>query len=108
MFCGVGIDDNTKADLKTVAWKGSNRSSSNSKWKGIETEHKHHKTKYDHGSVVHPEWGKNNIKKMCDNMKTQIYDKLLNSGKYIIGRKNLLKNSGLVDSDQLPHADYSP
>jgi len=55
MFCGVGIDDNTKADLKTVAWKGSNRSSSNSKWKGIETEHKHHNTTYDHDSVVHPE-----------------------------------------------------
>ena len=97
MFCGVGIDDNTKADLKTVALKGSNRTLPNGKWKGIETKYKHHKMKYTHDSTIYGEWDKKNLKKMCDNIKTQIYDKLLTSDKFIIGRKNLLKNSGPVD-----------
>ena len=41
------------------------------------------------------------------NRKELIFDRTLNNADYIIGPHNLLKNGGIVEYDQNPHANYT-
>ena len=100
-FRGVHIDDVTQAEINDIANKG--------KWKGIETREKGHQMKYDWNSKLPTAWDSVNLKKMLENIKNHIYNRVLDPNpNYIIGRKNILANKKEIFVDQKPHCDYKP
>lgn len=78
MFRDIGIVIKNRLETNAVINKGSNKKLQEEKWFRFETNDRHHKIKYKHNSTVrHPDWSNTNLKKMMENMKTKIYDKLI-------------------------------
>ena len=65
--------------------------------------------KYDWNSKLPTAWDSVNLKKMLENIKNHIYNRVLDPNpNYIIGRKNILANKKEIFVDQKPHFDYKP
>ena len=62
--------------------------------------------KYNASSVYPSSWDSITLKSMFKNLKEQIVDKVLPTTSYEFGRKNLLKNTGIIEDDQEPHFNY--
>ena len=63
--------------------------------------------KYDHNSNCPPEWRKNELKCLFDNIEDCILKKVCGKN-YVIGKHNLLINLGEIKFDQILHTDYQP
>ena len=63
--------------------------------------------KYDHNSNYSPEWKKNELKCLFDNIENRIL-KTVCGKNYVIGKHNLLINLGEMQFDQILHTDYQP
>ena len=62
--------------------------------------------KYDINSRMPNDWYKDHLAKFLSDIKDKIFNRILKNTSYMIGRHNLLKNDGIVENDQKPHADY--
>ena len=61
------------------------------------------------GTVNYQPWDSVDLKKMQENIKNHIYNRVLNPNpNYIIGRKNILTNKKEISVDQKLHGDYKP
>ena len=65
--------------------------------------------KYKHNSTPHVNWEKDaHCSNFLHEIKTKLLDNILKGGNYIIGKFNLIKNNGVVPTDQQAHTDYPP
>ena len=65
--------------------------------------------KYDWNSTLPKSWDSPKLKKMLENIKKRIYNRVLSPNPhYIIGRKNIIRNKKEILVDQKPHFDYKP
>ena len=62
--------------------------------------------KYDINSTMPNDWCKDQLVKFLFDIKDKIFNKMFKNTRYMIGRHKLLKNDGIVENDQKPHADY--
>ena len=101
---GLTIDPDTATEINNMAMKGAEKEGA---WKSIETSEKNHKMKYDINIRIPKNWAGGNLGKFLSDIKLHIFDIMFKHTNYMIGRHNLLKNDGIVENDQKPHADYS-
>ena len=59
-----------------------------------------------HNSVIPRDWKYGYLGTLLKDIKELLYDKLFPGKNYIIGKHNLLKNTGVIANDQPPHTDY--
>ena len=62
--------------------------------------------KYDINSRIPNDWYKDHLAKFLSDIKEKIFNKMFQTTHYIIGQYNLLRNGGIVENNQKPHADY--
>ena len=100
---GLIIDPSTATKINNMAMRGAGKEGA---WKSIETSQKNHKMKYDHSSRFPQKLDNGYLGKLLSDIIEKIFDIMLQNTNYMIGRHNLLKNNGIVEHDQKPHADY--
>ena len=107
---GIRIDNPTYEAINTIAESGHNgRVTKTPYWTSIEDRNSNRVMKYKHNSNPHVNWSKDkNCSHFLKEIKTNLLDKTLKGGNYIIGKLNLTKNNGDVPTDQQAHTDYQP
>ena len=97
---GVSVTDTMQAKMEAIAKKG--------RWKSISTE-THRLMKYSNQSKVPVTWNDVELLSFRSQIETRLLSKIpLTITPYIIGKFNLLMNSGIIKDDQDPHFDYPP
>ena len=64
---------------------------------------------YKSGSSPRVHWSNEiNCVTFLEEIRTKLLGRILKGSQYIIGKFNLVKNDGVVKSDQQAHTDYPP
>ena len=78
-------------------------------WTSIEERNNKRVMKYKHNSTPHVNWSKDELcSDFFGQIQTKLLDKNLKGANYILGKFNLIKNNGVVPTDQQAHTDYQP
>ena len=78
-------------------------------WNSIETAESYRKMKYKNSTTATIAWNQDNLLLyFFSEIQRPILDKICPDQKYIIGNYNLLKNTGDIMYDKIPHRDYQP
>ena len=96
--------------INTIANSGYNgRGTNKPYWTSIEEINNKRVMKYKHNSTPHVNWSKDELcSDFLGQIKAKLLDKDLKAENYIIGEFNLIKNNGVVPTDQQAHTDYQP
>lgn len=107
---GIRVQDDTYESIDTIANSGYHgRVTKTPYWTSIEERNNKRVMKYKHSSTPHVNWEKDaHCSNFLGDIKTKLLDNILKGGNYIIGKFNLLKNNGVVPTDQQAHTDYPP
>jgi len=104
---GVNIDTKTHKAIKNMAFEGHSLETPHGHWHSIKSESNTHCMKYDHNTIIPPEWEMGDLKRLLEQIKSRIISKRCGEN-YVIERQNLLMNLGEMPYDQLLHTDYAP
>ena len=73
------------------------------KWSVLEPGHA---INYYDKSTHCEKWQTASIEKFLQELKEEVFDRHLPTKKYLVGRKNLLENVGIIHMDQKPQCDF--
>ena len=107
---GIRIGDTTYEAIDKIASYGHNgRTVIRPYWSSIEDKNSNRVMKYKHTCTPHVNWSNDNVcSDFLGKIKTKLLDTNLKGANYIIGKFNLIKNNGVVPTDQQAHTDYPP
>ena len=78
-------------------------------WTSIETAESHRKMKYNNSETATIAWKQDTlVLDFISEIKRKILDNIFHDQKYIIGKYNLLNNTGEIMYNQMPHRNYQP
>ena len=118
---GYVVGDRILGDLETLGWvvlRGVEVTESIStkideiidsgKWHSISTE-KNRQMKYNHTSRISKKWQNEELVQFQADIERKLLSFLKKDDTtYCIGKFNVLRNNGIIETDQDPHYDYPP
>jgi hypothetical protein len=107
---GIRIGEKTYEAIDYIAQLGHNgRQCIKPFWASIEDKNSKRVMKYKSTCTPHVNWSNDGVcSDFLGKIKTKLLDTNLPGANYTIGKFNLIKNNGVVPTDQQAHTDYPP